>query len=187
MNNGLLYRFMCWYDDWWRRHHNVEKFDELISFSLEKFSGERRIMNDGSWIEPGDVLAILHFNRECFSGAAAHARDYMRNALRFRKLIFASLSQLAKDVNRHEKLAQVKAFYGVSWLPPHGEKFGFLIEKLPDSTLTRIRKYYFRLLLKVFFPQVAERESERIEPHAYWLTRHNLLKYFSAEPACHEP
>jgi hypothetical protein len=181
MNNGLFYRFMCWYDAWWRRKHKVEKFDELISFSFEKFSGDRRIMNDGSWIEPGDALAILHFNRECFSGPTTDARDYMRNALRFRKLIIASLSQLAKDVNNHEKLVQVKAFHGVSWLPPHGEKFGFLIEQLPDSALNRARKYYFRLLLKAFFPQVAERENKRIQPHAYWLTRNNLLKHFAME------
>ena len=186
MGSGLFYRCMCWYDAWWRRQHKVEKFDELISFSFEKFSGERRIMNDGTWIEPGDALAILHFNRECFSGAAHQTRDYMRNALRFRKLILSSLAQLAKDINAHEKLVQVKAFHGVSWLPPHGEKFGFLIEQLPDSALNRARKYYFRLLLKAFFPQVAERESNRIQPHAYWLTRNNLLKHFAMEHH-HEP
>lgn len=186
MRNGLFYRFMCWYDAWWRRRHRVEKFDELISFSVEHFSGERRIMNDGTWLEPGDALAILHFNRECFA-PPAQARDYMRSALRFRKLIFTSLSRLALDVQRHEKLVKVKAFHGISWLPPHGEKFGFLIEQLPDSTLTRLRKYYFRLLLAAFFPHLAEREGKRLQPHAYWLTRNNLLKYFPMESSQHEP
>lgn len=178
MSSGLFYRCMSWYDSWWRRRHRVEKFDELISFSFENFSGERRVLNDGTWIEPGDALAIMHFNRECFSSAS---RDYMRNALRFRKLILASLSKLADDFHQHEQLKRVKAFHGISWLPPHGEKFGFLIEQLPDTPLTRIRKYYFRLLLKAFFPQVAERESKRIQPHAYWLTKNNLLKHFSRE------
>ncbi len=179
MRSGLFYQCMSWYDAWWRYRHNVEKFDDLISFSFEHFSGKRRIMNDGTWIEPGDALAILHFNRECFSSPS---HNYVRNALHFRKLIFASLAKLAQDLHRHEKLMQVKAFHGISWLPPHGEKFGFLIEQLPDSALTRIRKYYFRLLLKAFFPQVAKREGKRIQPHAYWLTRHNLLKHFSREP-----
>ncbi len=183
MSGGLFYQCMSWYDGWWRRRHKVEKFDELISFSFEQFTGERRTMNDGSWIEPGDSLAILHFNRECFSSAS---RDYMRNALRFRKLIFSSLSHLASDIHQHEKLRQVKAFHGVSWLPPHGEKFGFMIEQLPDSLLTRTRRFYFRLLLKAFFPQVAERENKRIQPHAYWLTRNNLLKYFATGSAQHD-
>lgn len=183
MASGLFYRCMSWYDGWWRRRHKVEKFDELISFSFEKFIGQARVMNDGSRIEQGDLLAILHFNRECFSSAS---HDYMRNALRFRKQIFSSLSQLAKDVSQHEKLQQVKAFHGISWLPPHGEKFGFLIEPLPDSILTRARRFYFRLLLRAFFPQVAVRESQRLQPHAYWLTRRNLLKYFSGKYSRHE-
>ena len=190
MASGLFYQCMSWYDAWWRRKHKVERFDELISFSFESFSGERRVMNDGTWIEPGDPLAILHFNRECFSGplhqTRHQTRDYMRNALRFRKLIITSLSRLAMDVNNHEKLMQVKAFHGISWLPPHGEKFGFLIEQLPDSALTRARTFYFRLLLKAFFPQVAERENKRIQPHAYWLTRQNLLKHFPRESINHE-
>lgn len=186
MYRRVFYRLMCWYDARWRRKHRVEKFDALISFSFENFSGERRIMNDGTWIEPGDALAILHFNRECFPATDDRARDYMRNALRFRKLILASLTQLATAIHNHEKLRQVKAFHGISWLPPHGEKFGFLIEQLPDSALTRIRTVYFRLLLNTFFPQVAERESKRIQPHAYWLTRQNLLKYFSTDPLIHE-
>src|SRR5690606_36538578 len=122
MSTGLFYRCMSWYDSWWRRRHRVEKFDELISFSFENFSGERRVLNDGTCIEPGDALAIMHFNRECFSSAS---RVYMRNALRFRKLILASLSKLADDFHQHEQLKRVKAFHGISWLPPHGEKCGF--------------------------------------------------------------
>jgi hypothetical protein len=183
MIRKLFYHGMSWYDAWWRRRHKVEKFDALMSFSIEQYTGDKRIMNDGSWIEPGDFLAILHFNHDCFS-AASH--NYMRNALRFRKLIFSSLSQLAKDLHHQQKWQKVKALHGISWLPPHGEKFGFLIEPLPDSTLTRMRQFYFRLLLKAFFPQLFERESKRIRPHAYWLTRNNLLKHFSGESAQHE-
>lgn len=181
MTRGIFYRCMSWYDAWWRRRHRVERFDELISFSFETFSGERRIMSDGTCIEPGDPLAILHFNRECFSGPAQESRDYMRNALRFRKLILASLARLAGELHQHEKLLQVKAFHGISWLPPHGEKLGFHIEPLPDSALTRARQFYFRLLLRAFFPHLAARENKRIHPHAYWLTRQNLLKNFSRE------
>lgn len=186
MRNTLFYRFMCWYDAWWRRRNGVEKFDDLLSFSFETFSGERRIMNDGTWVEPGDYLAILHFNRECFTNASAHPKDYIRNALRFRKLLLSSFRQLAKDINKNEKFIRVKALHGVSWLPPHGEKLGFLIERLPDSTLNSLRKFYFKILLTVFFPHVAATEKNPIQPHAYWLTRKNLLKYFAAEPLGNE-
>lgn len=183
MKSKLVYRFMCWYDAHWRRRHGVEKFDELLSFSFEKYAGERRIMNDGSWIEPGDWLAILHFNRECFMGSSANPKDYIRNALRFRKLLLSSFKQLAHDINANERLVMVKAFHGVTWMPPHGEKLGFLIEQLPDSALNQVRKFYFKILLKVFFPHIATAEKNPIQPHAYWLTRNNLLKNFAPEPA----
>ncbi len=186
MNSTLFYRFMCWYDAWWRRRHGVEKFDELLSFSFEKYTGERRMMNDGTWVEPGDWLAILHFNRECFMNSPANPKEYLRNALRFRKLILSSFGQLALDINTNEKFFMVKAFHGVSWLPPHGEKLGFLIERLPDSMLNRIRTFYFKILLKTFFPHLAVVEKNRIQPHAYWLTRKSLLKNFTPEPS-HEP
>lgn len=140
-------------------------------------------MNDGSWIEPGDWLAILHFNRECFMNSSANPKDYLRNALRFRKLLLSSFKQLAHDINANEKLVMVKAFHGVSWIPPHGEKLGFLIERLPDSALNQVRKFYFKILLKVFFPHIATAEKNPIQPHAYWLTRNNLLKNFAPEPA----
>lgn len=183
MKGTLVYRFMCWYDAYWRRRHGVEKFDELLSFSFEKYAGERRIMNDGSWIEPGDWLAILHFNRECFMNSSANPKDYIRNALRFRKLLLSSFRQLAQDINENEKFVMVKAFHGVSWIPAHGEKLGFLIERLPDSTLNHVRKFYFKILLKVFFPHIATAEKNPIQPHAYWLTRQNLLKNFAPESA----
>jgi hypothetical protein len=175
----IFYRFLCWYDGYWRRKHNVERFDDLLSFSFEKHSGECQIMDDGTWIEPGDCLAIIHFNRECFNNPSNDPKQNIRNALRFRRLILSSFKQLAKDIDGNEKFNNVKAFHGVSWLPPHGEKLGFVIEKVPDSIFNFIRKIYFTVLLKTFFPHLALQQTYSIEPHAYWLTRETLLKNFS--------
>ncbi|HSC68440.1 MAG TPA: hypothetical protein VLC79_12160, partial [Cellvibrio sp.] len=167
MSTDVFYRFMCWYDARWRRKHKVEKFDDLLSFSFEKFAGERRLMNDGTWVEPGDDLAILHFNRECFANLSGSPKDYIRNALRFRKLLLGSFAKLAQDVNCNEKFLNVKAFHGISWIPPHGQKLGFLIEPVPGSMHNKIRKIYFKILLKVFFPHVATGEKTPIQAHAY--------------------
>jgi hypothetical protein len=186
MADGLFYRFMCNYDRLWRRWNKVEKIDQLVSLSYGPHKGERRLMNDGSWIEPGDRLAMLHFNRECFVQAGTSPRDYARSGLRFRKMLIESFTQLATRMTTEENLRDVKALYGISWLPPHGEKVGFMIERVPDSALNNLRKFYFRLLLKTFFPVLAERENGRLQPHAFWLTRQNLLKHFAREPSTHE-
>jgi len=186
MSKGLFYRFMCWYDQRWREWHKVEKIDELISLSLGEHKGERRLMSDGTWIEPGDCLAILHFNRECFIPPGNTPRDYVRSALHFRKLILASFGQLSQRIQTDPMLRDVKALYGVSWLPPHGEKVGFEIERIPDSLLNNVRKFYFRVLLKTFFPVLAARENNRLQPHAYWLTRQNLIRHFSRDNSSDE-
>lgn len=178
----VFYRFLSWYDAYWRRKHGVEKFDDLLSFSFDTFSGPARQMNDGTWIEPGDRLAIIHFNRDCFSNPTNDPKQNARNALRFRRLILSSFKQLAKEINDNKKFVDIKAFHGISWLPPHGEKLGFVIEKVPDTLINSIRKFYFTVLLKTFFPHLALQETHRIEPHAYWLTRTTLLKNFAAEP-----
>lgn len=181
MEGSYFYRFMCWYDQRWRRKHQVRKIDELVSLSFESYRGERKKMNDESWIEPGDRLGILHFNRECFSAGGTSARDYVRSGLRFRRLIMASFTQLAARIQDDPELREVQALHGISWLPPHGEKVGFMIEKVPDSLVNRVRKFYFRLLLKAFFPVLAARENHRLEPHAFWMTRQNLINNFSGE------
>jgi hypothetical protein len=179
MNLKPFYQFMCWYDSYWRRKNRVERFDDLLSFSFEKFSGERRRLDDGTWIEPGDRLAILHFNRECFTQSSVSSQSPTLNALRFRRIFFKSFSRLAKAVRENEQFMQVKAFHGVSWIPPHGKKVGFTVERVPHSAINLVRKWYLTLLVKTFFPHIRGQAKDRIRPYAYWMTRKNLLKYFS--------
>jgi hypothetical protein len=174
----IFHRFLSWYDAYWRRKHGVERFDELLSFSFDTYNGSPRKMSDGSQINPGDKLAIIHFNRECFTNPTNDKKQNARNALRFRRLIFSSFQRLAIAVNRDEKFADIKAFHGISWLPAHGEKVGFEIEKVPNSITNSIRKFYFKILLNTFFPHLAQ-QTHRIEPNAYWLTRASLLRNFS--------
>lgn len=186
MKSGFSYRFMSWYDGYWRRKHGVEKFDELLSFSFENFEGPRRQLGDGTWIEIGDRLAVIHFNRECFSGVSANPQHYLRNGLRFRKLLLASLRRLAATIEQDERFRGIEVLHGVSWLPPHGEKLGFFIEPRKASVSAFFQAIYFRVLLKTFFPHVAALQNGKIQAHAYWLTRRNLHKYFSREPEPNE-
>ncbi|HTF85906.1 YkoP family protein [Cellvibrio sp. ARAG 10.3] len=180
MSGNWFNRIMTWYDTLWRRLHRVEKIDELLSLSYEVYKGERKAMNDDTWLEPGDALAILHFNHECFN-AGNNPREYARGALRFRRLLVKSLNHLASRINNEKKFKDIKALHGVTWIAPHGEKVGFMIERLPTTWGNRMRQFYFRLLLKAFFPTLAARENDRLQPHAFWLTRNNLLNYFSEE------
>lgn len=185
MTGSVFYHMMNGYDKAWRKYHKVEKIDALVSITLEQYKGIPKEMNDGSWVEHGDWLIMLHFNRECFQTPGTSPREYARAALHFRKLIISSFSELAKRVAHEPRFKQVKALHGISWLPTHGEKVGFQIEKVPDSFVNRCRAVYLKMLLKAFFPVLAARENKNLEPHAYWMTRNNLFKYFSEDGIVH--
>ena len=163
---GALTRLFHAYDRAWRRRHNVQPFDKVISLALEPYRGQSRTLADGTCLEPGDQLAIIHFNHDGFS--ADHNR--MRAALRFRRDLANSLRQLATRLETDPELRAVKALYGESWLPPHGRKVGFMVEPLPRTWRTRLQHRYVRLLLWMQFPHLA-RSNRDTWLHAYWLTR----------------
>lgn len=178
MLHSVFYKLMSGYDKLWRVMHKVEKIDSLISITEEDYQGPEKEMNDGTWIYPGDRVAVLHFNREAFSSAAKTPREWARSAFRFRRMLEESFCHVAQRMEQEPRFQSIKAFYGISWFPPHGEKVGFMIEKMPDSKRNRMRIFYFKLLLKAFFPALAQRENQRLQSYMFWITQQQLRKHF---------
>lgn len=163
---GVLKHLFDAYDRAWRRRHGVHRFDKIISLAIEPYRGQPRILADGTHLEPGDSLAIIHFNHDGFSTDS----NRVRAALQFRRDLASSLRRLAKRLESDTHLQAVKALYGESWLPPHGSKVGFIVEPLPKTWRTRLQHCYVRLLLRIQFPHLARRGHDTWL-HAYWLTR----------------
>lgn len=175
---GTLFR--C-YDALWRRCHGVRPVDDLISVSTARYRGAQRRLPDGVAIARGDRLGILHFNHGGVGDG--DTRGTLRAALRFRRRILRSLARLEGYLQNDPELREVKAVYGLTWMRPHGEQLGFVVDRLPEGLLTRLRRCHFRLLLHAFFPTLAHRESERLHPHAFWLSRRQLRQRFGPAPA----
>lgn len=169
--------FRC-YDRLWRRLHRVQRIDALLSMSIGKYRGPPRTFPGGVRLERGDCLGMLHFNHDFFSDLDTGDPGNRHGALRFRRQLFRSLTDLAQRVEDEPQLGCIKAFYGVNWFRPHGEKTGFVVERLPDGPGTRLLILHFRLLLRAYFPALARQEQGRLHPHAYWLTRLDLLRNF---------
>lgn len=157
------------YDRVWRRWHNVKPFDDIVSLAITPYQGRARTLTDGTRLEPGDRLGIIHFNHDSFS--SSHSR--MRAALQFRRDFSSSLHRLAKSMETDPLLQEVKALYGETWLRPHGRKVGFIVEPLPRTWRTRLQHLYLRFLLWVQFPHLARRNRDTWL-NAYWLTRRQL-------------
>lgn len=170
------------YDDLWRRLHRVRRIDPLLSLSVEVHRGNRYRPPAGIRLDSGCRIGILHLNHGCFVDTAAGGHANVRGALRFRRALMHSLQQLARRSETEPELACIEAYYGVTWFRPHGERLGFVIERLPGGVLTRMRSLHFRMLLRAFFPALAARERGRLHPYAFWLTRQALLTHFLASP-----
>lgn len=171
--------FGC-YDRLWRRLHRVQRIDALLSLSLGRYRGPVRIFPGGVRLQPGDRLGILHFNHDFFTDPAADDPGNRHGALRFRRQLFRSLAHLARRVEEDPRLGAVRAFHGVNWFRPHGASVGFVVEPLPDGLRTRLLVVHFRLLLRALFPVLARQRGKRLQPHAYWQTRGDLLARFGS-------
>lgn len=167
------------YDRLWRRLHRVRPIDALLSLSVEPYRGNAETLPEGIRLERGDRLGILHFNHECFAETDTGGEGNRRAALLFRRRLFQSLRRLARCAAEDPDLGRIQAYYGVNWMRPHGERLGFVVQRLPDGFTTRLRIMHFRMLLWAFFPRLAEREHERLHPHAFWLMRDELIANFS--------
>lgn len=170
------------YDRLWRRLHGVRQIDALLSLSIGKYRGPPRTLPGGVHLEKGDCLGNLHFNHEFFADPTDGTGANMNGALRFRRQLYRSLMYLARRMADEPELDRVKVFHGVNWFPPHGEKAGFVVERLPDGFRTRLLMLHFRLYLKAFFPTLASRQQGSLHPHAYWLTRKELFANFGSLP-----
>lgn len=178
----VLRRLVHAYDRLWRRLHRVRRIDALLSLSVEPYRGRPRSLPAGIHLEHGACLGILHFNHTSFADTGRSDAGNPRAALQFRRQLFRSLRQLAQRAQQEPALGRIEVFYGVTWFRPHGERVGFVVQRLPDGPRTRLRRLHFRILLRAFFPGLAERERGRLHPHAFWLTRQALVANFGGSP-----
>lgn len=168
---SLLQRLFHVYDRAWRRRNNVQPFDEVLSLAIEPYRGPERTLEDGTHLRRGDPLGIIHFNHDGFSPD----QNRIRAALQFRRQFSQSLERLADSLETNNTFQDIKAFYGETWIRPHGLKVGFIVEPLPRTWRTRLQHRYLRFLLWVQFPHLARRNRDTWL-HAYWLTRRHLRR-----------
>jgi hypothetical protein len=140
----------------------------MLLVGRARYRGAARDFPDGSRLETGDTVGTLHFDNARIAGAGSG----------FRRLLRASLEELARLAAQDPVLRQVGVYRGVTWLRPHGRRYGFVAEPLPGGPARRLLQAHFRLLLRAFLPREA---GSAIQPHVFWLTRRQLERHFGGE------
>lgn len=163
-------------DDLYHKRHRLQPAGEVLYVGRSQYRGPAREFADGTRLVPGDLVGTLHFNNARFPRIEANTSR--RAALRFVRLMLESMHSLADKARQDPLFSDLAVYHAVSWLPPHGQRIGFITEPFPDGPRKRLLAVYFRLLVWAFAPAEQTRASARPDPTVYWLTRKELLRRF---------
>jgi len=163
-------------DDLYRNRHLLQPVGEVLYVGRSRYRGPAMEFVDGTRLAPGDLVGTLHFNNARFPQIEADTSR--RAALRFVRLMLESMHILADRARQDPMFSDLAVYHAVSWLPPHGQRIGFITEPFPDGPKKRLIAAYFRLLVWAYAPAEQTRASARPDPTIYWLTRKELLQRF---------
>ncbi len=163
-------------DDLYQSRHRLQPVGEVLYAGRSRYRGPAREFADGTRLAPGDLVGTLHFNNARFP--QIEAATSRRAALRFMRLMLESMYILADRARQDPLFSDLAVYHAVSWLPPHGQRIGFITEPFPNGRKKRLIAAYFRLLVWAFAPAEQTRASARPDPTIYWLTRKELLRRF---------
>lgn len=163
-------------DDLYCNRHRLQSAGEVLYVGRSRYRGPAMEFADGTRLAPGDLVGTLHFNNARFPRIEANTAR--RAALRFVRLMLESMHSLADKARQDPLFSDLAVYHAVSWLPPHGQRIGFITEPFPDGPRKRLLAAYFRLLVWAFAPAEETRASARPDPTVYWLTRKELLRRF---------
>lgn len=171
------------YEAGYKLLHRLHPIDDFLYLKKSTYRGELRIFADGTVLHSGDTIGVIHFNNHYLARVHAEAagKGARRAAFLFGHALIGSMQKLAYELRENPQFRQLAVISGVTWFKPHGNKVGFEIEPLPESRRKRILKRHFRLLLYAMFPHLAKRESARLEPHRFWLTKNRLIESITAK------
>lgn len=179
MTLSLPARLFLLYDEAYRQLHRLQVVDDLLLISRGTYKGPARQFADGTLLETGDPIGIIHFNNRYLSRIQArsgNSASSKRAAFAFGAALIRSLEELAQS----NHLPDLRVITGITWFKAHGKQIGFEIEALPPGFRQRLLRAHFRLMLRLLFPHLAERENRRLMPHRFWMTSSQLQQLLAS-------
>lgn len=180
---GVLARLFLIYDKAYQVVFRLRPINDFLFVNRAVYKGPERHFADGTVLYPGDAIGIIHFNNSFMSQLqerSGNSNSGKRAAFAFSATFVSSMRKLAQQLGASPGLMDLKVVSGVTWFKAHGRSIGFETEALPPGRRKRFLRAHFRVMLKVLFPHVAERENHRLEPHRFWTTRKQLQGLLAA-------
>jgi hypothetical protein len=181
LTRRIIQRGFRLYDGLYRQIFRLEAVGPLLYLGRARYRGPARVLADHTPLHPGEPVGTLHFNNARIASLYQLYGAGRRMIFHYTRLLLASLQALAAKAQVAPELRDVMVYQGISWLRPHGERFGFQVEALPDGSRAFLLRCHFRLLLYASAPEDKFRNIGPIRPHVFWLTRQQLIKHFFQE------
>ncbi len=168
-------------DRWFERRYDIRPIGEggyILRLGLIRHRGRRVVLDDGTTIEPGDLVGELHMDNH----RAAELHQEGKGGIRLRREVFRLLPALARDLVSHPDYQAVKAVCGASLFWEGAARVGF--EDRPFPAFTRWwLTWWERFLLARYHPAGRQRleEGQRTELRQAWMSRRVLLDRYGRD------
>ena len=178
VTRDLVERFDRWFDRWYERKYGIRPIGEggyIFRVGRIRHRGERIVLDDGTAIDPGDVVGELHIDNR----RAADLHGDGKSGIRFRREVLRALPALACDLAARPDCQALNALCGASLFWEGAARVGFEHRPLPAFTRWWLTPWV-RFLLARFHPAGRRRltEGERTELRQVWMSRRVLLERY---------
>ena len=154
-----------------------------INVCLRRRRGRSVTLDDGSVVNPSDLILEIHLNNHWF----LCNRDMMclpgKAGREFLSAFCEDLKYLAEQVINETFNPKIKAVHGRTLLrQAHGhQRLGFTVVNTPDSPWKHLSELYLGNLRQAYYPDRARRSLAKAKPlvkKEIWMSRKKLLQLY---------
>jgi hypothetical protein len=155
----------------------------IMRFSLRRYKGPTKVLNDGSEVKAGDTIMELHLNNAWFKRRRNLNLSAAQSPREFLGCFAQDLHFLAQQI-ASGMFGNVIALHGITLLHIAARRLEFQIDELPDSLWKKGARFYMAGLMQVYHLRREEVSGLREKPwelKEVWLSRAALLSKYGPQ------
>jgi len=154
-----------------------------INLRLRRHRGEPVKLDDGSVVNPKDLLIELHLNNTWFLRKRTMMHSPGKIGWEFLSAFSEDLNYLAKQVSEGIFASEIKAIHARTLLRQDqgSQRLGFTVMDLPNTLWRRLSQFYLAGLRQAYYPERARRPIAKAKPlvrKEVWMSRRKLLQSY---------
>ena len=154
-----------------------------INLRLQRYRGEPVKLDDGSVVNPKDLLVEIHLNNTWFLRKRTMMNSPGKIGWEFLSAFSEDLNYLAKQVSEGVFGSEIKAIHARTLLRQDqgSQRLGFTVMDLPNTLRRRLSQFYLAGLRQACYPKRARRpivEARPLVRKEIWMSRRKLLQSY---------